>query len=402
MTNPSRLLVVLAALLGGSLSGCGSASQVATPSVVPGTASVHSLAPGKSAQATPSSTSVRVVQLPSTYREHRISSDGPRVVLDEIGTADDSLASSIVFVDLARGTWRSLATAADGYHPWSPQIRGDAVAWVEWRYAAQPATGPCDWRIVVLSLATGKTNIVATGRNTRLEGLGAPPPPIALDGGELVYAEQDPSTARPWGWLVKVLDLASGRVVRTIATQQETYSLALSNGVVAYSEGLVDEGRGFVYKTRLMVSTPLAPAPREIASDAFEISFRDGRLAWVADIAASEQQSGLERMPRVWTTTSPSWVPVPVTADLPTATTRQFWPAAALPGVSFDQADSNDGSGGVVTLWDWNAATTRVESVPGSAGAILSSVDRTWIVWAGAVGDSVSVAGLPLSELPPG
>lgn len=351
-----------------------------------------------SASATPSAfasgSPVRVVSLPDSYREHRMSSDGPFVVLDEIGSADDALASSIVFVDLLGGKWRTLATAASGYHPWTPLIRGDQVAWVEWQYEQPPASGACRWRIVAMNTATGRKWIVASGVNTRLEGLGAPPPPIALDGADLAYAVQDTTASRPWGWRVKAVDLDSGQMLREIATDEEVYGFGLSGGSVAYSEGLVDSERGFVYRTRLMVSTTADPAPRQVAADAFEVSFRDGQLAWVADVESSQKQSGLQRTSRVWTATGPSWTPLAVTPQMPTATTEESWPAAAAGSVSFDESDVTNASRGVPTLWLWSARTGQAEAVPGSLGAILSSQGAGWLTWAGGLGDSVTVSGV--------
>ena len=241
---------------------------------------------------------------------------------------------------------------------------------------------------------------MASGTNARLEGLGAPPPPLALDGNQLAFAVQDATAARPWGWQIEVMDLATGHVLRTIPTQEEIYGFGLSAGTVAYSEGTVDTERGFIYQTRLMVSTPAAATPREIAADAFELSFRDDRLGWVADVEGSQQRSGLERTPRVWTATSASWTPVPVTAAPPKPTTQQQWPAAAAGTVSFDQLDVTDESGGIATLWLWDSETGRAEPVSGSLGAILSSLGGGWLTWAGGVGDAVTVSGMQVASGP--
>jgi hypothetical protein len=317
-----------------------------------------------------------VVSLPDTYRFHRPSSDGPRVVLDEVASGDDAYADSLVLVDLATQSWRRLATAAAGHHPWDPVIREETVAWVEWRYSAPLFAGTCDWRMLVTNLSTGAERVIASGVNTRLEGDGAPPPPLALDSTDLAYAIQNSSPSRPWGWQIVILDLASGRIVRKVTTDEEIYGFGLSNGVVVYSEGLVDPSRGFVYKTRLMISAPSDVTPRQLASDAFEISFRDGRLAWVQDPFDSQHQSGLERTARVWTASAPSWEPSSVTPTASTPSAEQQWPAASSAGVSFEQSQQ---------LWWWQPATGRAAPVPGSESAVLSSQGSGWLTWDGGV-----------------
>ncbi len=314
-------------------------------------------------------------------------------MLDEVPSTNDANVGSVVIVDLATHTWEPLADAASGYQPWNPVIRGDTAAWVEWKYASPPASGSCSWRIVVMSLSSGKSHVIASGTNTRFQGLGAPPPPLALDGTQLAYAVQATSGSRPFGWQIRVLDLASGRVQRTIDTGEEIYGFGLSNGAVAYSEGLVDEGRGFVYKTRLMLSTLERPAPRQLASDAFELSFRDGRLAWAADPTSSQERGGRPAAPRVWTAADPDWRPVAV-ADQPSDSVQQAWPAASQLGVSFTAMDPTNPDPNGLMLWFWDPKTGRADAVPGSEGTILSSQGSGWLTFAGGLGDAVTVSGL--------
>ena len=147
MGRTAGTLAAIAALFLVS-AGCGSPPAVtphtntpaSRPTVSESPASLPTLTEGP-ISSTSGLASGTVVRLPDSYREHRMSSDGRLVVMDEIGSADDSLASSVVLVDLETHSWRPIAEAASGYHPWNPITRGDTVAWVEWKYASPPASG---------------------------------------------------------------------------------------------------------------------------------------------------------------------------------------------------------------------------------------------------------------------
>jgi hypothetical protein len=336
-----------------------------------------------------------VVTLPIAYRFHSMTSDGPLAVLDEIASADDGLQSDVVLVDLAKGTWKILATAASGYQPWKPVISGDNVAWEEWRYSGGSIVGNCDWRIVTMNLNTGNTRLIASGVDTRQFAGNAVCPLFDLDGSEIAYAVADTTSSRPWGWLIKIVDLTTGQLVRSVPTAEEMNFFGFSNGSVAYSEGLVDEAGGFVYDTRLMLSTPDQPTPKQIAPDAYVVSFRGGRLAWTGDPGASKTQTGLELSQRIWTAVGPSWTPQPVTPDSPPSGVNQVWPAASSDSVCFARmVYTGPGSS---DLWLWDQRTGVSSLVPGSDGAVVSGQGGGWITWAGGViGQSVTVSGMKL------
>ena len=333
--------------------------------------------------------SPRVVTLPSAYRLHTMTSDGQLAVLDEVSGASDSLAADIILADLAQGTWKVLATAAAGYRPSQPVISGGNVAWVEGRYSNPDFSGPCDWHIVVMNLSSGQTRTVASGvssprPNTPGEGGGTQCAPIDLDGTQLAYAVQDTAASRPLGWQIRILDLATGQVQRSVATQSEIDSLGISGGTVAYSEILVDAAGGSA-RPRLMLSTQYQPTPREVAPDGGGASFRQGRLAWGDGVG------------RIWTAVGPAWTPVPVPVAGPPASGTA--PAASADQVSYTDQDT---TGTASSLWLWDA-TGILRLVPGSDGALISGLGGGWITWAGGVGDSVTVSGMSLTwaEPPP-
>ncbi|HEY5487464.1 MAG TPA: hypothetical protein VIK06_07445 [Candidatus Limnocylindrales bacterium] len=355
-----------------------SASESATAS---GSASAQpSGTPTVTSEVTPT-IGLTVVSLPSTYRFHSMTSDGPLAVLDEVGGANDSLAADVVLVDLAHGTRKVLATAAAGYHPYQPVISGGNVAWVEGRYSNPDFSGPCEWHIVVMNLSSGQTRTVASGvssprPNTPGDGGGAQYAPIDLDGTQLAYAVQDTTAARPLGWQIRILDLVTGQIQRSISTESEIDGVGLSGGTLAYSEILVDAAGGST-PPRLMISTPDHPTPALVTDDGGLASFRQGRLAW-------GDSTG-----RVWTAVGPSWTPGPVTAPASGAGE----PAASADQVSYSVPGT---AGGPSSLWLWDAKTGTSTLVPGSDGALISGLGGGWITWAGGVGDSVTVSGMSL------
>jgi len=346
------------------------------------TASVHpSGAPTPTPEVSPAG-SPMVVTLPSTYRFHTMTSDGPLAVLDEVGGANDSLAADVVLVDLEHGTRKVLASAASGYHPYQPVISGGSVAWVEGRYSNPDFSGPCDWHIVVMNLSSGQTRTVASGvssprPNTPGEGGGTQCAPLDLDGTQLAYAVQDTATSRPLGWQIRILDLATGQLQRSVATQSEIDGLRVFGGTVAYSEILVDAAGGST-PPRLMVSTPNQPTPALVADDGSLGSFRQGRLAW-------EDGSG-----RIVTAVGPSWTPVPLTVP---QITSGMEPAASADQVCYTVPGT---AGGPSSLWLWDQRTGDSSLVPGSDGALIFGLGGGWITWAGGVGDSVTVSGMSL------
>ena len=400
-----RSTSALVAVVSLALAACGTAStgtspgrsslaRTATPE--PSVSQVAEGSPSLSVSQSPGSpVGISVVMLPSTYNYHTMTAYGALAVLDDV-QVEGSLASDVILVDLAHGSWKVLATAASGFHPWNPVIGTGKVAWVEWRYEVPPTSGPCDWRIVVMDMGAGQSRVIASGVNSRLDGDGGPPPAMdmELDGTRLAYAVQDPTASRPWGWQIKVVDLATGKTERSVTTQEEIYDLGLSGAVIAYSEGFVNPDTGSIYRTRMMVSTLEQPTPHQIAADAYFLSFRQGRLAWMGDTSGESSQTGQAIAPRVWAASGPSWTPVPVTPQAPAARIPQEWPASSANAVSYALDDLT--GPGASALWLWDARTGQAQPVPGSDGAMDSGLGGGWLIWVGGVGQEVKVSGMPL------
>ncbi len=244
------------------------------------------------------------MRLPPGIQAHRLSADGARVVFDEIGYGDESgaLGTRIHLADLEHQTLTTFTATDNGDAAWVPDITSDAVAWSEWHHDPS-GSGAIAWRVIVEPLTGGARTVIASGTNRRLEGPGAVPPLVQIDGDLVAYTVEDPTPDRPWGWQVNVISRSSGKVVARYPTSLSIYQMALEDETLLYSEGAVDEERSFKYATRLVLATPEAPSGTVIAKDAFELALSDGRLVWVSDPESSEGQLGMAQHPQVVTTT---------------------------------------------------------------------------------------------------
>ncbi len=328
---------------------------------------------------------------------------GARVVFDTMGYGDEThtLGRSIYLLDLESGAVEPIATAAGGDAAWTPRISGDYVAWVEWHYADNTVLrGALTWRIVAMDLRDRHSWTVASAVNTRLEGGAGVPPALDVSGSQIAYAVESPTPDRPWGWTILVRTLPSNELVRRIETAEDLYALALSDGAVAYSEGLVDTQLSFKYKTRLMVSTVAQPSPRRVAADAFELAMDGPRLAWVDDRAASQGGIGLAQYPRIYSTLLGDPSPEPLSAPPDGVSVRSSsWPSAGDGLVAWSDNQDTPARGQPVGahLVVWSAATGRATQLEPTAGMILSAVGQGWLVWYDDRGlPDTYFAGLPI------
>jgi len=419
-----RVLATLVAIAMISMA-CGST----TPSVPPHAAPAASSPPGSVVTAPPSpdsscgsgpaasapgpypivsipAASIRSVQLPSTfYQAHRLAQSGPLVVFDEVGYGDvtGKLGRSIFLVDLATGTESIIATAADGDAAWMPDISGQRVIWLELRYQGRfTFTGAITWRLMGLDLATKTVHEIDHGVNRRLEGPSAVSPTIQVDGDTVAYSVEDPGPGRPFGWKLILRSWTTGRIVRTIPTSRSIYSLALDNGNVAYSEGLVDTPLSFKYSTRLMLSTTTHPTPQEVAPDAFEVAMDGGRLTWTNDRTASQDRIGTAEHPRTYTASTKDLTPVPISAPPDLKIER----GASYPAVSGDEVawiDNQDTPSHpdpkVTHVVVWNATSATAVQVEPTGGAALVGLGAGWLGWYDDSESDIYVRGVPLASL---
>ena len=190
-------------------------------------------------------------------------------------------------------------------------------AWAEGSYADHTGRTPCSdtgavtWRLFVDSGSGAKS--IASGANTRVRGCTAAKPLFALYGDSIAYAEEAPRAGHPQAWRIKVVNIFSGDTMREIDTDEDVFSLDLSNADVAYAEGTLDPNvdPNHEFNTRLMLAAADASAPRQIATDAFDVSFDHERLAWIDDQGTSQRSDsapGPQAMTATLSDLTPLWL----------------------------------------------------------------------------------------------
>jgi hypothetical protein len=386
------------------LTGCGTSNPsqppaAGTPALPSTTASAAPGATSTAAQAVTglNAGSIRTLGLPPGMQAHRLAADGPRLVFDEIGYGDETgkLGTHIYLADLETETMTTLASTANGDAAWVPDITSDAVAWSEWH---RDDAGSIIWQVVVARLDTGVRTVVASGTNKRHEGSGAIPPLVQIDGDRVAYTVEDPTPERPWGWQVVVVSRSTGTVIEKYPTALSIYQMALSGDSVLYSEGLVDEQRSFKYATRLMLATPEAPGATQIAQDAFEVAFADGRLVWVSDPDSSEGQLGMAQHPQIATSKIDD-ARIQILSDRP-GFKAAFWPTTADEAVawSVDEGYSDGVGANRLALWD---AVHGVGIVADAHTPAPLLGGRGWLLWYddSAEGVNVVIHGAKLADM---
>ena len=348
-----------------------------------------------------SAAAVRTVSLPWNFRFHRIDSDGSLVVLDEMPLFTTTKARSIYVIDLQRGSTRVLSPPApDGWLAWFPAISGHQVAWIDYRNEGSNDTGPLDWRIELADLTRHTSRTLASGIQRRSgTGFGASWPAMDLDGNRLAYAIEDPAHP-PNGWEIRVVSVPTGAVERTVPTDLPVYGLAISGQDVAYSEGKIDPQEGFTYATRLFISRPTDPAPVQLASNAYEVAFEDGRLAWSQD-EPTTLVSGAAHGTRIWTAALPELRPEPA-APPPGHGTEQYqaWPRTGSGFITWDSArlsvTDTSVNGDRFAVWDPHDRIAY--ELDPSPGAIISSAGGGWLVWVNERLEVPTISGIPIRQ----
>jgi len=337
---------------------------------------------------------ITTVELPAGFGFHRLDSDGPLVVLDQVASVSPAAGRSIYLVDLANATMRTLTDAPSGYTVWAPAISGSVVAWLEWHYEGQSDTGACDWRIRVEDVsASGLARTVASGVQRRAgTGFGASWPALDLDGDRVVYAIEDPSAA-PDGWQIIVRTLA-GDVLKTIHVPEPVYDLAASDGAIAWTEGRTDPKLGYTTATHLFVAQGSATTGTELASDAYEVALDAGRLVWTKDSPGGQ---GAAIGTRMWSTSLDSLAPMAVSPPPGQGTEQlQEWPATGDGIVTWGSARVSmaDPTQNGDRLGVWSPTTAHAVEIHPTPGAILSGAGGGWVVWVDYRSDPPTVSGI--------
>jgi hypothetical protein len=337
---------------------------------------------------------IRRVDLGADFLYHRGDADGPMVVLDT--SASSSAHLGITLVNLAAETQQVLYTPPADWQSTLPAISGDKVAWVDWQCTDQT----CDnesWRVLVSGLTPGTQHALASGTSPAQ-------PLVDLDGNELVYNVPEPQAGAPFASRIHVLDPTTGTTLRSITSELGIYQLAISDGNVAYVEGEVDTSGGFVHHTRLMLWRADATTAVKVADDAFEVSFADGRLAWIRDRESSQLPAGNPLSPQVYSASLDALTPQAVGVDPhsnPIETTEE-WPTTAAGLVAWGSEQVNPSVPEAAVgdrLALWNASTGQSVQLDLPHGITFPLLSDTWLVWLDGRPDLYGVEGIPLSAL---
>jgi len=391
----------VAMLLMMTTAACGTSPAPATPSQSTSASaassptstrsSVQSVAPDVSSETYLSvslqSRQIRSVDLPSGVTFHVTDSDGPRFVMDEAlgGDKTGRIGTTLWFVDLSTRTLRRLVDLSDGYVPFYPAIRGDYVAWSELRSADPSYTPPYNWRIKVMDLRTSKTRLLATG----VTGVF---PTVAIDGDVVLWTyqalgHQDRTE------LVRA-SASTGAILESRQLDGDVFRMAADGGYLAYTAGITAPN-GVLAAAKLYVCRPGSTKATEIASNAHEVSFRNGVLAWGQD-QPTDVPVALPSDTRIWSASTPDLRPEPV-APAPGGNGEhlQQWPVS---GDRYVTWGSERTATGLDQLAIWSPATRHAYLVEPTTGVIGSSTAAGWLIWAEELPRPV-VKGLPLSEI---
>ena len=320
-------------------------------------------------------------------------------MLDEMPSTLDTRPRSIYLVDLVAGSVRTTRPAPEGWSAWFPAISGRRVAWIEFRDPGYNTSGPVEWRIVVGDVGSGSSFIVASGVQQRTgHAFSAAWPSMDLDGDRVAYAVEDPAHP-PDGWVIRVVSVTSGAILRSVRADLPVYDLGLSGEDIAWTEGRIDSTLGFTYEGRLRVLRASDAKPRQIATDAYEVAAEDGRLAWSQD--AHTMVTGAAQGTQVWTATFADLAGEPAAPE-PGHGAEQYqaWPSTGDGFVTWDSArlDLEDTSvnGDRFCLWD-PRTRTAYELAP-TPGAVIGNAGGGWFAWVDERQAVPTVSGVPIAS----
>ena len=325
---------------------------------------------------------IRSVTADVSGEEHQLAQDGPHVAF-----IDDS---GVELADLRDESRTLIAKQMSSDIPWRIDMSGNNVVWLSGYFEGSTdphCYGPLHWRINVFDIATGATQVIAAGVSKRMSGCSVWPPPVAIDGDLVAYAVEDPSASEPEASTVIVRSITTDEVVRTIESSDVVEDVDIDVGDVAFVAGsYTPDAQNYWYvlaDRQLMLSTVSNPTPVLVARDLDDVSFSNGRLAWL--------QTPISPADHVMTTT---------VADLDLLEVGEraapFWrdPVSSGRFVSFVAND---------LLWVWDDKTGAAHPMQAPAYPKLVSTNGGWLVWQGVAlkdSDPAVLQGLPIDDVP--
>jgi hypothetical protein len=325
---------------------------------------------------------------------------GPLLVYSEMSSPGAESGQQIWLVDLEAETVRALNEPEDGYSAITPRISGTDIVWT---MNDLRRDGSIDWRVVHHDLAADTSQVVAEGRNTRLEEGSANTPAVDVDNGLIAYAVEAGTRQNPFAWRIIIQDLATGSVVREVTTSGSLWGLALDDGNLIYTD--VEPDASGTLAGVVQVSLADDPEPLAVARDGFEVDLDGDRFVWTAWPPADEDAPTTGRS--VFTATMTDLAPVTLSRPLEV----RF--GGRAPAIGDGMVSWNESEEEFDNLIVWDAAHDRTFQVVGEQNEFtvftqqdfLSSIAGGWLAWSVIVNDHrarttiPTFSGLPVYEL---
>ena len=298
-------------------------------------------------------------------------------------------ASGYRFVakSIVTGATTDLGTAAD-----AAAISGGRLVWTTFTVENGPpvkgvipgcGSSVAHWRMYRLSTSDMKASLLARGDSER-PGFGecadAMPPLLAFDGNSVAY-----TTGHGTGDRITIVDVSSGRQIRSITTTDIVDSLAMANGSTAYLEE-VHTPDGLFQANRLTVVGPTGTTAATVDQVGW-FALSGGGVAWIpAD--SRDSLVSMDTVPRSSVVGLPRGFPV---VDVDSATLLgQTYPWDRLIVASGDGvAWSWPSESGSIAYWRRQTAGTCLIATPGISGVNLVvpvALGGRWLVWSDGLG----------------
>lgn len=325
----------------------------------------------------PLGSGVRIVELAAGLTPHRIASSGPLVVFTAL-PEDAAPSQQVLMADLSKQTVVPIATAAPRHGLRLPSVDGAWVAWTD--------DGPTTSAVRVMNLFDGTTRTITTAPLAAVLW-------VHLAGGHAAVASASQPGRKD---TIALFDLGTGQLVRTVVLDKSLESFATDGASISVSEGTRDEA-GQVFDAKLFLSTAAAPAPKLIATAAYEVSMVSGRLVWLDDPSGSGDNQ------QVFTMSLPVGTPEPI-SKLPDGQSPSgaFWPSVDAGGVvAWQEQYFGDNTGQALVAWKPGDVTPS-ELVPVSA-PIQTAASGGWLDWSSldnVDNGVIGIHGVPLTSVP--
>ena len=284
----------------------------------------------------------------------------------------------VVMVDLSRQTMEPVVTAASGHGLTLPSVDGSMVAWTD--------DGPTTAAVRVIDLVGRTTRTITTAPAAAVLW-------VHLAGGSAAVASASQPGHKD---TITLFALGTGHIVRTVVLDESLESFATDGASIAYCEGQRDD-TGQISDAKLLLSTATSPAPKLIATAAYEVTMVSGRLVWLDDPSGSGDNQ------QVFTMSLSGGAPEPI-SKLPNGQSPSgaFWPSVDPSGlVAWQEQYFGDNTGNALVAWK-PGDDSPSELVPVSA-PIQTAASGGWLDWSSlddVDNGTIGIRGVQLGSMP--